>query len=120
MIFIKVLHCLTEDESDQSLVNSIYYPWSILHLFMRVILVSIACGRVNSNAHGFRKSLQKCPASCYTTDVSRWNRRLCHGPMIGLTGLNCFTVTKPFILKMLSVIVTFEIVLLQCVPSPHI
>ncbi len=45
--------------------------------------------------------------------VSRLDRRVTLGRKIGFSGLGCFVVTKPFILQIIGVIFTFEIVLLQ-------
>ncbi|CAL8116987.1 unnamed protein product [Orchesella dallaii] len=50
--------------------------------------------------------------------VSRLDQRVSSGHDIGLSGLGCFVVTKPFMLSLLSVIFTLEIVLLQSAPSP--
>lgn len=53
----------------------------------------------------------------YAMKVARLEEIVSIGPQIGLSGLGCFVVTKPFILKILSVVFTIEIVLLQGVPS---
>ncbi len=53
----------------------------------------------------------------FLRQMSRLDKRVAGGHEIGLTGLGCFTVTKPFILGFIGVIFTFEIVLLQVIPD---
>lgn len=78
-----------------------------------MFLVSITCSRINTNAHRFRMVLQQCPAKFYSTDVSRLDFRIQSGPDIGLTGLGCFTVKKPLFLAIMSVVLNFEIIMIQ-------
>ncbi|ODM89733.1 hypothetical protein Ocin01_16947 [Orchesella cincta] len=49
--------------------------------------------------------------------VARVDKHVTAGPDIGLSGLGCFIVTKPFILSIVNVIFTVEIVLLQGLSS---
>jgi len=48
--------------------------------------------------------------------VERVEQKVNTGPDIGLNGLGCFTITKPFILSIIGAVFTFEIVLLQSSP----
>ncbi|CAL8093427.1 unnamed protein product [Orchesella dallaii] len=116
-ICMQLLDGLTSEISSRSIVHSIYAPWSFLHLIMRTFTVSICCARVNVYAHQIRYIFQECPVEYYQPEVSRLDKRVTSGPDIGFSGLGCFVVTKPFMLSILSVIFTFEIVLLQSVPS---
>ncbi|ODM89736.1 Gustatory receptor for sugar taste 64a [Orchesella cincta] len=116
-ICMQLLDGLTSEISSKSIVHSIYAPWSFLHLIMRTFTVSICCARINVYAHQIRCIFQECPVEYYKPEVSRLDKRVTSGPDIGFSGLGCFVVTKPFMLSILSVIFTFEIVLLQSVPS---
>ncbi|CAL8093424.1 unnamed protein product [Orchesella dallaii] len=103
----------TEDSGPGSIIHSIYAPWSLLHLGLRLHIVSISLARVNVFAHKIMDVISECPIEVYDKNISRLDRRVTTGPKIGFSGLGCFTVTKPFILQIIGVIFTFEIVLLQ-------
>lgn len=103
---------------------------------MRFFTMSLLCARIYSYAHKFTGLLEKCPMEMYTPEVSickmtrgfylknyrcscsnpfqlaRFERKLQSGS-ICFTGLDCFVITKPLILNVIGVIVTFEIILLQ-------
>ncbi|CAL8093430.1 unnamed protein product [Orchesella dallaii] len=112
-ICIQLFDGLTVNISSSSLVHSIYAPWSFLHIIMRMYIVSICAARINMYAHQIRNVLQECPVEYYNAEIARIDKKVTTGPEIGLTGLGCFVVTKPFILRIISVVFTFEIVLLQ-------
>ncbi|CAL8093433.1 unnamed protein product [Orchesella dallaii] len=116
-ICIQLLIGLSPDITVTSLVQSIYGPWSFIHMVIRVYIVSLCAARINMYAHQIRKVLGDCPVELYNGEIARVDKRITSGPQIGLTGLGCFVVTKPFILSILSVVFTFEIVLLQGVSS---
>lgn len=48
--------------------------------------------------------------------MARFERKL-QTAKIAFTGLNCFSITKPVILSIVGVLVTFEIVLLHAMPG---
>lgn len=45
--------------------------------------------------------------------MAKLDKKVNVGPKLGFTGVGCFTVTKPFMLSILNVVFTIEIVLLQ-------
>ncbi|CAL8136734.1 unnamed protein product [Orchesella dallaii] len=112
---LQLSDCLTIGVLHKGIVYSIYFPWSFLHLIARCFVVSIYCAKINFYVHQIRNLLQDCPPEYYEPEVSRLDKRLTFGPDIGLSGLGCFVVTKPFILQVFSVLFTFEIILLQIV-----
>ena len=50
--------------------------------------------------------------------MKRLEQNLRGGTTVALTGLDCFAITKPFVLQIISVVFTFEIVLLQASQTP--
>ncbi|CAG7722117.1 unnamed protein product [Allacma fusca] len=93
-------------------VANIYAYWAVAHLVVRVFLVSVASARVSQWAHHITELIRRCPAEAYVMEVQRMDRYL-NENVIGFTGLDCFTFTKPMILKVVGVIFSFEVVLLQ-------
>lgn len=49
--------------------------------------------------------------------VCRLEHQIATGPDIGFTGLGCFVITKPFLLKVFNAIFTMEIILMQSIPN---
>ncbi|CAG7718720.1 unnamed protein product [Allacma fusca] len=98
--------------ANTTLIASIYAVWSFLHLIMRLLVVSITASHIHTHAHKIVDVLKKCPIECYTAEIER-AERLIRTSQIGLTGLGCFTITRQFILQIVNVVFTFEIVLLQ-------
>ncbi|CAL8093421.1 unnamed protein product [Orchesella dallaii] len=117
-VCMQLVEGLTVETKKHSLFLTIYAPWSFMHLIMRLYILSLSCAKINHYAHEIRDVIQLCPESYYTTNVSRLDKRVTGGRDIGLSGLGCFTVTKPFILTVIGVVFTFEIVLLQVYPNP--
>ncbi len=100
------------DISEYLLWQRVYVTWSFLHLLGRMLATFICCAKVNQYAHKSLDILDRCPNEYWTREIKRMELRL-RTTNIGLTGLDYFTITKQFILNVLSVIFTFEIVLLQ-------
>jgi len=98
--------------ADYLFLHRIYVAWACLHLFIRMMITLVCGAKVNEYAHKTSDILARCPVPCWTTEVERMNLRL-RTSTVGLTGLNYFTLTKPFILRVFNVIFTVEIVLLQ-------
>ncbi|CAG7717220.1 unnamed protein product [Allacma fusca] len=97
-------------------IAAIYALWSIFHLIGRILLVSISGARINDWAHQVADLLRRCPNKAYLSDVER-TENFISSKIIGLTGLGCFTITKPLILNVIAVIFTFEMVLLQALQA---
>ncbi|CAL8093418.1 unnamed protein product [Orchesella dallaii] len=116
-ICMQLIDGLTPDKIAHSVVHSIFTPWSFLHLTMRIFLLSVTAARINLYAHEIGNILKKCPIEFYDAEVARVDKHVTAGPDIGLSGLGCFIVTKPFILSIVNVIFTVEIVLLQGLSS---
>ncbi|CAG7725807.1 unnamed protein product [Allacma fusca] len=95
-----------------SLIASVYAVWSFLHLIMRILVATIAASNVNLYAHKIEAILKKCPMECYSPQIERTERAI-RSSKVGLSGLGCFIITRPFILQIVNVVFTFEIVLLQ-------
>ncbi|CAG7716022.1 unnamed protein product [Allacma fusca] len=98
--------------ANNSLIASIYATWSFMQLLVRLLAAAIPAAQIHTYAHKMLQVLKQCPTPCYTTEVDRTERFLAV-TKIGLSGLGCFTITRPFILSIVSVVFTFEIVLLQ-------
>ena len=98
-------------------------------------MVSIAAANINATAMKVVEQIRNCPNQAYNMDVrirtgllsatEIMNLHMCYSLQlyrleemvtstpVGLTGLRCFMVTKHFILTLISVVFTFEVVLLQ-------
>ncbi|OXA64341.1 Gustatory receptor for sugar taste 64e [Folsomia candida] len=92
-----------------------YAIWSFLHVVVRFFTMALLAARVSTEAHKFADILEQCPIEMYTQKVARFERKLQTG-RIALSGMNCFSVTKPLILSVIGVLVTFEIVVLHAIP----
>lgn len=100
------------DLTSYLLWHRFYVAWAFLHLLARTVSVFVCCAKVSEYAHKTINILEACPVACLSKQVERLEFKL-RTTTIGLTGLNFFTITKPFILKVINVIITLEIVLLQ-------
>ncbi|XP_021968734.1 gustatory receptor 5a for trehalose [Folsomia candida] len=92
-----------------------YAIWNFLHVVVRFFTMSLLAAKVSSDAHKFADILKQCPIEMYTPKVARFERQL-QTERIALTGMSCFSVTKPLILSIIGVLVTFEIILLHATP----
>ncbi|XP_035701905.1 gustatory receptor for sugar taste 64f-like [Folsomia candida] len=109
---LQILLELSPTSPSESVLSKIYATWSFLQIIMRFFTMSLLCARIYSYAHKFTGLLEKCPMEMYTPELARFERKLQSGS-ICFTGLDCFVITKPLILNVIGVIVTFEIILLQ-------
>lgn len=91
----------------------VYEVWSIIHLILRTVIVTIACSRVNFHAHKVRDVYRDCPEQYYDTYIAREDMRVVSGPQIGFSGMGCFVLNQTTLLSIVSVIFTVEIILLQ-------
>ncbi|XP_021963608.2 gustatory receptor for sugar taste 64f [Folsomia candida] len=106
------LHLFLAPSKKLDFVSALYVGWSFLHLVARTYVCALSAAKINDYAHNFVKILYNCPRSLYTVDVERAERKLA-STSVGLHGLGAFHIGRPFILSVISVIFTFEIVLLQ-------
>ncbi|CAL8122975.1 unnamed protein product [Orchesella dallaii] len=97
---------------DRTILDSVDSAWTFLHLIFRLTMMSLTASKINEYAHQIASSIQKCSSSEYCKEVERLERMLGTGPL-GLSGLGCFVITRAFMLVVISVIFTMEIVLLQ-------
>ncbi|CAG7717221.1 unnamed protein product [Allacma fusca] len=93
-------------------VGSIYASWAVLQVAGRIFLVSVAAARINDRVRCVAELIRQCPDEFYKTEVQRTENFL-NANVIGLSGLGCFTITKPMMLKVIGVIFSFEVVLIQ-------
>ncbi|OXA48731.1 Gustatory receptor for sugar taste 64f [Folsomia candida] len=93
-----------------------YSIWNMLHMVVRFFTMSLLAAKVSTHANNFAEILEQCPIEMYTRKVARFERKL-QTAKIAFTGLNCFSITKPVILSIVGVLVTFEIVLLHAMPG---
>lgn len=100
------------DLTDYIIWHKIYVAWAFLHLLTRTIVTLMCLARVNVNAHKITRILDKCPVNCWDKRMERMEFRL-RTSKVGLNGMGYFTASKPFMLKVINVVFTFEIVLLQ-------
>lgn len=107
------------DLSDYLLWHQFYVSWAFFHLLVRTFITLACCARVNEYAHKMTTLLEKCPSHLWNRNVERLEFKL-RTSSVGLTGLKFFTITKPFLLKVVNVVFTIEIVLLQSAMSPNI
>ncbi|CAL8093411.1 unnamed protein product [Orchesella dallaii] len=112
-VCMQLLGALNPEFVAHSLVHSIYAPWSFVHIILRVFLLSICAAKINEYAHNIRNVVQRCPVELYDGRIAKLDKRVNAGPKLGFSGLGCFVVTKPFMLSILNVVFTIEIVLLQ-------
>ncbi|ODM89734.1 Gustatory receptor for sugar taste 64f [Orchesella cincta] len=112
-VCMQLLGTLNPDVVAHSIVHSIYAPWSFVHIIARIFVLSICAAKINEYAHNIRNVVQRCPVELYEGSVAKLDKRVNTGPKLGLSGLGCFVVTKPFMLSILNVVFTIEIVLLQ-------
>ncbi|XP_035707271.1 gustatory receptor for sugar taste 64e-like [Folsomia candida] len=99
-------------QNNSSLFSSAYSFISFVYLLLRVLVVSIMAAKVNEYVHQITICTQKCATNEYCSELERLEMMLAASP-IGLQGLGCFVVTRAFLLMVVSVVFTVEIVLLQ-------
>ncbi|CAL8093415.1 unnamed protein product [Orchesella dallaii] len=112
-VCMQLLGALNPEFVAHSVVHSIYAPWSFVHIIARIFLLSICAAKINEYAHNIRNVVQRCPVELYDGSIAKLDKRVNVGPKLGFSGLGCFVVTKPFMLSILNVVFTIEIVLLQ-------
>ncbi|CAL8137650.1 unnamed protein product [Orchesella dallaii] len=74
--------------------------------------------KIPTNALKILDILEKCPEVHYTTQVARLENRVASGHAIAFTGLGYFSITNAFLLNIVGVIFSIEIILLQSMIQP--
>jgi len=116
-IFVLKLHQGLTPQDDRSPFDSAFSTVSFACLVTRVLGVSLTGAKVNEYVHLILIPIQRCSSDDYCVELERLERMLACGP-IGLGGLGCFVITRAFLLVVLSVVFTVEIVLLQASATP--
>ncbi|CAG7718129.1 unnamed protein product, partial [Allacma fusca] len=93
-------------------MGSFYSFWGVAHVVLRTFLGSVAASRINDWVYSVTELIRQCPDEFYNSEVQRTENFL-NGNVIGLSGLGCFTITKPMVIKITGVVMSFELVLLQ-------
>ncbi|CAL8110756.1 unnamed protein product [Orchesella dallaii] len=107
------LHSWMTPESNLYFLHTIYLLWSFVHLLVRVFLVMYHASRVQNLVEYYFTLVQNCPLQFYTKELARQirypNSVERHG--MGISGMGCFVITKPFMLRFASVAFFFEVFL---------
>ncbi|CAG7722153.1 unnamed protein product [Allacma fusca] len=111
------MHLGLTPQENTSAITTIYAFWSFLHLIARVYLINEAGARIHFWAHRSTELFRKCPNEAYITEVERAERFVSTNT-ISLSGAGCFNITKPLILRVIGIVFTFEVVLLQASQTP--
>ncbi|CAG7827416.1 unnamed protein product [Allacma fusca] len=97
--------------TSDSFIDGIYGFWAFIHLSFRFLLICIPAGAIPESSYQIWAILQKFPGEKYTLEVIRMEHLISRP--IGLTGAKFFILSRSFILGVISVLFTIEIVLLQ-------
>ncbi|ODM93662.1 Gustatory receptor for sugar taste 64a [Orchesella cincta] len=108
------LHSWMNPESNQYILHTVYLLWSFVHLLVRVFLVMYHAASVSNHAEHYGTVVQNCPEQFYTKELARQIRypSSVDRQGMGISGLGCFVITRPFILKFASVAFFFEVFLI--------
>ncbi|CAG7824772.1 unnamed protein product [Allacma fusca] len=105
-------------QPDPSYLRKLYNIWSFFLLLARLYIVNQAGAKVHLWANAAVEVFSKCPREIYyELEIERIERYVYVNP-IALNGLGCFIVTKPLLLRIIGVIFTVVIVLLQATQLP--
>ncbi|KYB27621.1 Gustatory receptor for sugar taste 64f-like Protein [Tribolium castaneum] len=96
-------------------VETVYYFFSFGFLVARTIAVTLYGAWINDESRKPLEILHSVPSEHYCEEISRFIQQINSSP-VGITGSKFFILTRNFLLKMASTIVTFELMFLQFGP----
>ncbi|KAJ3653905.1 hypothetical protein Zmor_013130 [Zophobas morio] len=96
-------------------VETIYYFYSFGFLVARTISVTLYGAWINDESRKPLEVLHSIPSEYYCEEIARMIHQINASP-VGITGSRFFMITRSFLLKMASTIVTFELMFLQFGP----
>ncbi|XP_063709045.1 gustatory receptor for sugar taste 64e-like [Culicoides brevitarsis] len=108
-ICVQLLSCMRQKSSA---VQGFYLWISLAFLIGRVLVLSLSAAQINDESKKILPFMRKLPTSMWNIDIERFLEHLTN-ETIALTGMNFFALTRSLILKIVSTIVTYELVLFQ-------
>ncbi|XP_011502851.1 PREDICTED: gustatory receptor for sugar taste 64f-like [Ceratosolen solmsi marchali] len=111
-ICLQLLNGLSPNNSENPIMNSIYFFGSFIFLIGRTTAVTLLTARINDQCKVILPVLYNCPSINYCLEAQRLQNQICNDD-VALTGHRFFSITRNFMLAVAGAIVTYEVVLLQ-------
>ncbi|XP_047541189.1 gustatory receptor for sugar taste 64a-like [Vanessa atalanta] len=97
---------------DGTLINKIYYFFSLGWLILRASSVVLSAADISLHSKRALPYLHSCPSSAYNIEIKRLKDQLSHDVIV-LSGMGYFYLDRQKLLQVAAAIVKYELILLQ-------
>ncbi|XP_050350257.1 gustatory receptor for sugar taste 64a-like isoform X2 [Nymphalis io] len=97
---------------DGTLINKVYYFFSLGWLILRASSVVLSAADISLHSKRALPYLHSCPSSAYNIEIKRLKDQLNHDVIV-LSGMGYFYLDRQKLLQVAAVIVKYELILLQ-------
>ncbi|XP_046974790.1 gustatory receptor for sugar taste 64a-like [Vanessa cardui] len=97
---------------DGTLINKIYYFFSLGWLILRASSVVLSAADISLHSKRALPYLHSCPSTAYNIEIKRLKDQLSHDVIV-LSGMGYFYLDRQKLLQVAAVIVKYELILLQ-------
>nr|CAD7444097.1 unnamed protein product [Timema bartmani] len=100
------------------LIHTLYFYFSLTYLLLRAFSVLLFAASVYDESKVPKKFLQCVPSKSYCKEVEIFLLEVCFGE-VSFTGMRLFTINRSLILTVVSIIVSYQVILIQMSESTN-
>nr|CAD7200275.1 unnamed protein product [Timema douglasi] len=97
---------------NRDLLHTLYFYSSLTYLLLRAFSVLLFAASVYDESKVPKKFLQSVPSKSYCKEVEIFLLEVCFGE-VAFTGMRLFTINRGLILTVVSIIVSYQVILIQ-------
>ncbi|XP_044019411.1 gustatory receptor for sugar taste 64f-like, partial [Aphidius gifuensis] len=93
-------------------LSYVYFFMSFILILGRIFAITLSAARIHNQSTSILPKIYCCPSSSFSRETERLQYQLTNDD-VTLTGMKFFSITRTFMLALVSAIVTYELIILQ-------